>query len=1215
MSTAKQICPPPIVTGSVLEPLNADLLLDAICDGAAIVELAPDQTLALAIVSGRLCRALGLAAGRVAREQLATLFSEPQQRDLGAALLAIRAGHEKPLRMQLQTNEGLSWWVRIYARELSSALGGTRWLLSFIDITEHHFRGDAVSRMPIELITLDAECVVRWLNPLSNDLHGLAARDMMGRSWFELVPSELQRRDIYDAVLRGESHDVNDVLATGASGEARYFSYCLRPVRDRSAAVTGIMLMRRDATERHSLLAAHEVLRSRFSTLGDHINDVITVLSTDGRIQYRSGSSLRVSGFSPTEVLNHPIHELVMPQDHAAFESLFHTLLQRGSGAAGRLEMRLRQKSGDYRWFESSIVNAVNDPAVAGLICVCRDINDRRAVEEKLRRSEHQFSAAFEMAQDLIIVIDQAGDICNISPHSLRRCLGYQRDAVMGKRAYDFVHPDDAPVLQRFGDALTKMDDPQDGVPPVILRLRTCNGGWRAMEATAVSMIDEDQLQTVVVTARDMHERGAAEIALRQSEMRYRALVELFPGYVQELEFENGELEWRWVSDGFRNVYGVDLKEFKRRGGWRAFRHPHDADSTLRRIEQLKRGELTEAIGRIMSADGELRWIHVINSPLRDPVTQQITTVLGVAHDITVRTRALQLMHESHTVAQLGGWELNLQQQQLTWTDSTYALFETSREDFSLSMTNAFDWYLPAYRPAIDAAMATSIRDGQPLDIEVEARTARGRHIWLRLSGKVEYANDVALRMYGAKQNITARKAIEQSLRESESLLRAVTENAPDWLMMVDTKLRIQFINRPIWGQAPQDLIGRHALQLGLPDPQNIAEQKLRNAIDFAETVVYETKWVRAGGARYYETSAAPIIEHGRVIALSIRCTNITARRASEDALRTQASILETMREGVMLVDASGTIRLSNPAAERMFGHTSEDLRATPFTALLVDGIRGQLLMKSDRGRELLCRRADGSEFIAEVMQSRAVVSGEVMSVFVILDASDRHRLERELLDVTNREQQRIGSDLHDGLGQELTGIALLLRGLSRRISSKEPDTGATVDEISGLVSHAVESARSLAQGLSPIHLERGGLEAALRALVQRASTLYGIEVSLRRYGERIEIDNGRALHVYRIVQEAITNAVKHGRAHRVKVRVSVADAVLKLEITDDGRGMHSADAPASDGMGLRIMEYRAHMIGGSLIVEVAPLGGVKVTCLCPNADLLPHAEILAPLG
>ncbi|WP_131989963.1 sensor histidine kinase [Chthoniobacter flavus] len=213
------------------------------------------------------------------------------------------------------------------------------------------------------------------------------------------------------------------------------------------------------------------------------------------------------------------------------------------------------------------------------------------------------------------------------------------------------------------------------------------------------------------------------------------------------------------------------------------------------------------------------------------------------------------------------------------------------------------------------------------------------------------------------------------------------------------------------------------------------------------------------------------------------------------------------------------------------------------------------------------------------------------------LALSERLRaMEREIISVSEREQVRIGRDLHDGVCQYLVAIAytagLLKQDLEREASAK----AATAGEIADLLQDAVVRTRDLARGLSPVDSDVDGLASALEALASRTTKLMGVSCFVI-YPKSVSIpDNAQAIHLYRIAQEAVSNAVKHGHARSVIIALESTDHELALRISDDGIGFDPAKVEKR-GMGLNTMRYRAHVKGGDLNIEPNSPTGTVVTC------------------
>ncbi len=212
-------------------------------------------------------------------------------------------------------------------------------------------------------------------------------------------------------------------------------------------------------------------------------------------------------------------------------------------------------------------------------------------------------------------------------------------------------------------------------------------------------------------------------------------------------------------------------------------------------------------------------------------------------------------------------------------------------------------------------------------------------------------------------------------------------------------------------------------------------------------------------------------------------------------------------------------------------------------------------------------------------------------------------RLEQKILEISEGERRRVGHDLHDGLGQHLTGIALLAKALKQRLSSLRLPESRQADKITELVNESIGWTRDLARGLSPVSLESGGLARALEELASNASNLLGISCTCRCDTLEVQLDGEKSLHLYRIAQEAINNSVKHGKARTVEIGLTAHNGQITMTVSDDGSGI-SEKTRLHPGVGLQIMQYRARMIGATLSVDSAHTrGGTIVTCSVPSAS------------
>ena len=336
------------------------------------------------------------------------------------------------------------------------------------------------------------------------------------------------------------------------------------------------------------------------------------------------------------------------------------------------------------------------------------------------------------------------------------------------------------------------------------------------------------------------------------------------------------------------------------------------------------------------------------------------------------------------------------------------------------------------------------------------------------------------------------------------------------------------------------------------------------------------------------------------------------AQTALSDSEARMHAILETAVEGIITIDERGAIESLNPAAERIFGFSAAEITGQNISRLMPSPYRKEHdsylanYRQSGKakiigiGREVSGRRKDGTIFPMDLSVSEVRLSDRRVFTGFIRDITERKRLEKENLEISEREQRRIGQDLHDGLCQHLAGIELLSQVLEQKLATKSAAEAARAAEIARHVREAITHTRSLARGLSPVELEANGLMSALQELAASVEKMFKVECRFQCEESVLLFDHAVATHVYRIAQEAINNAIKHGKAESILISLKPADGNINLTVMDDGTGFPK-ELKSDKGMGLQIMNYRASMIGGSLDIRRANEKGTTVACSFKN--------------
>lgn len=463
------------------------------------------------------------------------------------------------------------------------------------------------------------------------------------------------------------------------------------------------------------------------------------------------------------------------------------------------------------------------------------------------------------------------------------------------------------------------------------------------------------------------------------------------------------------------------------------------------------------------------------------------------------------------------------------------------------------------------------------------------------------------------KQEIAHRRRAE----EANATFAAIVEHSND--AIIGTKLDGTIVT---WNSGAERMFGYTAEEargrpISILAPPQLVDETARivQALKRGEVVQYiETVRLRRDGNQIdVSLTVSPIRDStGRVVGASRIARDITERKQMESALRESEAraraILDTAVDAIITIDGYGVVESFNKAAEHLFGYAPQDVIGKNVSMLMPQPYRGEhdsYLLNYLRtgnakiigiGREVIAQRKDGTVFPADLAVSEVRLHDRRMFTGIVRDISERKRLEREILQISDREKQRIGQDLHDSLGQLLTGIGFKSKSLENKMVAKGLPEAQSAAQIADLVTQAIRDARSLAHGLQPVEPKPTGLMLALQGLATSMQDVFKMP-AVFRCETPVEVnDTAAATQMYRIAQEACNNALKHAQATSIQIELKREHGEVTLSVRDNGRGL-AATQEGPKGMGLHIMRYRAAMIGGTIVMGPGELGGTVVTC------------------
>jgi len=521
-----------------------------------------------------------------------------------------------------------------------------------------------------------------------------------------------------------------------------------------------------------------------------------------------------------------------------------------------------------------------------------------------------------------------------------------------------------------------------------------------------------------------------------------------------------------------------------------------------------------------------------------------------------------------------------------------------------------------------------------PVETEVHLKTRDGVEFPVLLSStpaSSSMKNGVLL-FQTAIVDLSARQRAEESLRQSEKRYRTLFDLVPVAVYTCDAEGLIQEYNQravELWGREPKTNDSSEkfcgSLKLFYPDGRPMPHHKcpMARALRGEKLTAPDLEILveQSSGARRNVLVSPTALRggQGKIIG-AINCLHdITARKRTENALRESEersrAVIHQSTAGITSTDLTGRIIFANQKFCSMLGYKERELAGQTIFQITHPGdlaesrrLFRRIVRKAEPYQlEKRYRRKDGSTLWVSVSAAplRDAKGKTQSAVAVILDIGDQKKaqailedrargLEGEILAISDREQRRLGQDLHDSLCQHLTAIAYMARSVALRLKNHRVIEVEHIEKIAELINDGVTEARTIARGLHPVEMEPPGLVTALAVLVRQPH--WPVPCRLEADEEISVPDSTVALHLYRIAREAVINANKYSGAREIIVRMRRSASGIELSVIDDGVGI-PANSPAGSGMGFHIMQYRARSIGARLEIKPIKPHGTRLTC------------------
>ncbi len=1112
---------------------------------------------------------------------------------------------------------------------------------------------------------MDADGRCTFVSPEVADVLGYRPEDVVGKLYFYDLFSPGDREAFKAAafdVFRKNAPllDFENPCMT-RDGRKIWVTTNALPLLDPAGTLRGYRGSVRDVTDRKRAEDALRESEARFAQTARQSRAFVWEVDADGLYMFVTPVVEDVLGYRPDEIAGRlHFYDLHPVEGREAFRAAAIEVVRR-HGEFRDFENPMVAKDGRTRWVSTNAIPLLDaDGALLGYRGVDFDVTERKQAQEALRESELRLRTLNDnLPGGLVYQMDTGVDgrerrLLAVSK-GVERMHGVTAEEALShqKTFYLQIVPEDqARVAELEARAIATLTPFR---AEVRCRMPTGEIRWIYV-SSAPRRLPNGHLVWDGIEI-DVTDRKLAEEALRESEARFAASTQASRSYVWQMDPE-GLITY--VSPMVEEVLGRRPEEIAGRLHFYDLLPKENREEIKKfgRARMARREAISGFENRNVAQDGRLVWVSSSANPLFGP-DGTFLGYQGIDTDVTERKRTEEALRLSETkYRQLH----ETMRDAFATADMRGRILDFNPAFRKLTGYSAAELRKMNYRrltPRKWQVLEAQILEKQVLargysDVyEKEYRRKDGTLVPVEL--RTILIRDDAGRpagMWASIRGIAERKRAETALRQSEAKYRLLFENMGDSFAALDLQGRLIDCNpafEKLVGYSRKEVLRLHLADITPKEWMAVEKKAVAQMRRRGYSNPFEKEYVRKDGTRVPVELQGSLIRdaRGRPTGLWAIIRDVSDRKRAEQALREardklerrvqeRTAELETSREALAqseeqfrqmaenvqdafwLIDArTQNVLYVSPAFKRIWKRPVDKDTARWFAHIhpqdrdrVVQAFRKG--MKNGVSATVTYRLLwpDGS--IRWIESSGSMIRDgrgrPIRAAGLIRDVTERRRLEEEILQAAEAERQRIGRDLHDSLGQSLTAIGYLADAVREDLARRRQPEAAAVRKLGRLIEKAADQSHALAQGLLLADLRRGGLGAALQELAFRTQELFGIACRYAGPASVPPLDASVAGQLYRIAQEAVTNAAKHAQAQRIDVRLAKHRGNLLLSVRDSGKGI-PAKKKKNAGLGLDIMRYRAGMIGATLEIESARNQGTAVNCRLPLAAPAPKRK------
>ena len=1079
------------------------------------------------------------------------------------------------------------------------------------------------SRVTDAFIALDNNWNYTYLNKQAAALHGKPVEELLGKNIWNEFP-DVKEEPFYTALQAAKKTGVSQRLQLYYSKPGRWYEDLIYPSAD------GISVYYHDITERKKvetgLQAAHE-------KLSYHINNTpmaVVEFDIDNNIIQWSKKAAEMFGWGEEEMFGegNTLEKLVFAEDITKVQKAINNIAEKKLDS-GILHLRNNTKAAgviNCDWYNSVLKNREGE--VIGILSLVHNVSRRKEIEKELQEAESKFRNLVEQSMVGVYII-QDNTFAYVNP-VLAHITGYEAAEMLRHLSViDLVHADDkAIVVKNINDRFNSVK------PHLNYQVKAVKKNGEVFYAEVFGSATQYLgRQAIIGTVIDTTERElaiqkilASETALQKSNERFTLVARATNDAVWDWDMQTDSV---WGNEAFRKIFITDVNAEFSIENFLSNVYKDDVDHLINNFKSSVKEQktLVTELFRYKSSDGSYRILDDKAYIIFDENKRAIR-MLGAMRDITEEKEAQQkLLLEKNLsdsiINSLPGifYLINQQGKYLRWNKNLETV--TGFSPAEVANSHPLQYFLEKDHAMIQSKMENVYLLGED-ETEIEILTKDGNLIPYYLVGK-QILHEGEICLAGCGIDISERVKTQRQLLANEEKFRILIEQASDGIFISNIKgeyLDVNSIGVKLTGYSKEELTRLTIFDL-IPPGDEISNPLKFDDILAGKVVINERRMKHKDGRLINVEISAKLLSDGRFLGI---VRNITTRKKAEEALRLSEEkyrllFYQNPMPMWMISTTERNFLDVNSAAINFYGYSKEEFLRMNIMDIRPQEDKEQLkktIIQNNTGinhagtwRHV---KKDGSIIKVSIITDDIEFEGLPAKLILANDVTEKmqaeeklqksHEAFRELAthleSIREAERTHIAREIHDELGQQLTGLKMDISWLSKKIKNTEPDVKQKIAETIALIDGTVKTVRRIATELRPSILDDLGLVAAMEWHSEEFEKRAEIACIFKNNLEGLSIDPNIATGIFRIYQESLTNVLRHAEASKVISSLQIKNDALQLDITDNGKGFIVKDIASKKTLGLLGMKERASLLGGSYQITSSPGMGTSVLIIVP---------------